>query len=101
MPTPASPTVRRRTLGSLLRQHRLDAGFKATEVAGRLLCHPSKITRIESGERAASARDVRDLCDIYGITDDAERGRLMTLARESRQRGWWQEYDLELPTYAY
>jgi transcriptional regulator with XRE-family HTH domain len=99
MPTPASPTVRRRTLGSLLRQHRVDAGFKATEVAERLLCHPSKITRIESGERAASARDVRDLCDIYGITDEAKRGRLMTLARESRQRGWWQEYDLALPAY--
>ena len=99
MPATTSPTVRRRTLGALLRQHRLNAGLKTSDVADRLICHPSKITRIESGERAASPRDLRDLCDIYGITDEGERDRLTMLARESKQRGWWQQYDLETPAY--
>ena len=32
-------------------------------------------------------------------TDQAERERLMTLAREGKQQGWWQSYDLPYSTY--
>jgi hypothetical protein len=39
------------------------------------------------------------LCLVYGISDEAERERLMTLAREGKQRGWWQKYDLPYATY--
>jgi transcriptional regulator with XRE-family HTH domain len=63
------------------------------DVAERLLCSPSKISRLETGQRAASLRDVRDLCQIYGLTDGAEQERLMSLARAAKQRGWWQEYE--------
>jgi hypothetical protein len=49
---------------------------------------------METGQRGVTARDVRDLCDLYGITDEAERDRLMNLAREGRQSAWWQPYDL-------
>jgi hypothetical protein len=38
-----------------------------------------------------SPRDVRDLLRIYGVVAD-EQARLMQLARESRQKGWWQSY---------
>jgi hypothetical protein len=33
------------------------------------------------------------------VTDPAEREQLMTLAREGKQRGWWQQYDLPYATY--
>ena len=42
----------------------------------------------------AGPRDIRDLCIVYGITDPAERNRLMALAREGKQRAWWQPFDL-------
>ena len=38
-----------------------------------------------------SPRDVRDLLRIYGVPED-QRARLIELARESRQKGWWQGY---------
>ena len=36
---------------------------------------------------------------LYGIDDEEERGRLMTLAREGKQQAWWQSYDLPYSTY--
>ena len=38
-----------------------------------------------------SPRDVRDLLRIYGVPED-QRASLIELARESRQKGWWQGY---------
>jgi Domain of unknown function (DUF5753)/Domain of unknown function (DUF397) len=54
---------------------------------------------METGHGAATLRDVRDLCDLYGVNDEAERDRLMQLAREGKQQGWWQRYDLPYSTY--
>lgn len=64
------------------------------QVTEHLLCSPSKISRIETGQRGATLRDVRDLCDLYAVAGEAERERLMTLAKEGKQQGWWQSYDL-------
>jgi transcriptional regulator with XRE-family HTH domain len=94
-----SPTVRRRELGALLRALRTSAGLTVEQVAERLLCSTSKVSRMETGQRGASARDVRDLCDIYGIEDPARREYLTTLAREGRDQAWWQPYDLPYATY--
>ena len=69
------------------------------QAAERLLCSPSKVSRMETGARGATQRDVRDLCTLYGITDEAERERLMTLAKEGKQQAWWQSYDLPYATY--
>jgi transcriptional regulator with XRE-family HTH domain len=89
-----SPTVRRRELGSLLRALRNARGMTVEQVAGELLCSPSKVSRMETGQRGATARDIRDLCDLYQVTDPAERERLATLAAEGKKQGWWQSYEL-------
>lgn len=94
-----SPTVRRRELGTLLRTLRAERGLTVEQVAERLLCSPSKVSRMETGHRGATLRDVRDLCDLYGVTGQAERDRLMTLAKEGKQQGWWQQYELPYATY--
>ncbi len=49
---------------------------------------------METAQRNATLRDVRDLCDIYEIHDEGIRRQLMDLARGSRGRGWWQGADL-------
>lgn len=95
MPEVRSPTVRRRELGTLLRALRQGRGLTVEQVAVELLCSPSKVSRMETDpRRGVTLRDVRDLCRIYGVTDQAEVGRLMDLARGGKEQGWWQSYDL-------
>ncbi len=95
-----SPTVRRRELGALLRRLRLEKGLTAEQAAAQLLFSMSKLSRIETGHGVATFRDVRDLCDLYGVTDDAQRDHMMNLAAEAKQQAWWQSYDLGYATYA-
>jgi transcriptional regulator with XRE-family HTH domain len=83
--------VRQRRLAAELRRLREAAGLTCEETAARLECSASKISRIETGHVRVSPRDVRDLLRIYGAPED-QRDRLIELARESRQKGWWQAY---------
>lgn len=96
-----SPAVRRLELGTLLRELRAEAGMTAEEVAEELLCSVSKISRMETGHRAVSLRDIRDLCTLYRVSDPALREHLTALAKRSKEQGWWQRYDLpsSLATY--
>jgi len=55
---------------------------------------------METGQGSATARDVRDLCNLYDVTDEAERNRMMTLAREGKGPARWQRYELAYATYA-
>lgn len=62
------------------------------DVARELMCSSAKISRIETGKRSPTLRDVRDLCRLYGVSE-AEQDRLMIIARESKQQGWWNRFD--------
>jgi transcriptional regulator with XRE-family HTH domain len=95
VPEVGSPTVRRRELGAILRTLRLAHGMTVEDVAASLLCSPSKVSRMETGHRGVTRRDVRDLCDLYGVTDPDERERLMRLAVGGKQQGWWQAHELD------
>lgn len=99
MPEVHSPALRRRELGALLRALRNAKGLTVEQVAERLLCSPSKVSRMETGQ-GATARDIRDLCELYGVADAAERDRLTTMAREGKRPARWQRYDLAYARYA-
>jgi len=86
-----SPTVRRRRLGAELRRHRELAGLTIDQVADQLDCSASKISRLETGQTGSNPRDVRDMLALYGV-GDTELEELLAVARETRQRGWWQPY---------
>jgi transcriptional regulator with XRE-family HTH domain len=90
-----SPTLRRRELAARLRALRLERGLTVEQVAEQLLCSPSKVSRMETGQRGATLRDVRDLCGLYGLTDPSQVEYLMGLVREAKQQAWWQSYDLD------
>jgi transcriptional regulator with XRE-family HTH domain len=94
VPEVRSPTVRRRELGALLRKLRTEKGLTVEQAAEQLMFSMSKLSRMETGHGAPSRRDIRDLCALYEVTDEAERKRMMNLAVEGRQAGWWQSYDL-------
>ena len=94
-----SPSVRRRRLAKLLAQLRDDADLTAAQVAKRLEWgSATKLTRIENNEwRFPKISDVRDLLDLYGVTDETVRAAILDLARQGRERGWWEDYGDVLP----
>jgi transcriptional regulator with XRE-family HTH domain len=94
-----SPTLRRRQLGQELRKLREAAGTTIDQVAERLACSASKISRIETGQSGVSSREVRDILAAYRVAGD-KVDELVEMAREAKQRGWWQLYGTVL-TSAY
>ena len=97
--TGTSPTVRQRELGKRLRELRNERDLTIEDVAEKLLCSPTKISRLETGARRPSLRDVRDLCGLYDVEKSAS-AELMDLARQARAQGWWTEFD-DLNLYPY
>lgn len=85
--------MRQRELGMRLRELRNALGLTVEEVGEKLMCSATKISRLETGSRRASLRDVRDLCRLYQVNDEAQAGELMELARQAREPGWWARFD--------
>ena len=51
----------------------------------------TKISRAESGHESIPASEVEKLLDFYGV-EDPLRARLLELAEDATQRGWWEDY---------
>jgi transcriptional regulator with XRE-family HTH domain len=83
--------VRARQLAAQLRRLREAATLTGDEVAARLGWSPSKVSRIETGQSAIAAGDLRRLLDLYEVSG-SQRDRLIELGRDSQQRGWWDAY---------
>ncbi|SDK43304.1 helix-turn-helix domain-containing protein [Streptomyces indicus] len=89
--------VRRILLGSQLRRLRESRGITREQAGYSIRASESKISRMELGRVSFKARDVEDLLTLYGVTDEAERGPLLDLAREANLAGWWHSYSDVLP----
>jgi transcriptional regulator with XRE-family HTH domain len=94
-----SVTARTRGLGGELREARNKAGLSTREVAQQLGLRwsASTISRVENGKRKITSEDVSALCVLYRITGK-ERDKLLDLAREATQSGWWETTNSKLPT---
>jgi transcriptional regulator with XRE-family HTH domain len=86
-----TPPVRRRLLGAALRRYRENLGYALDEAARILECDRSKISRIETGQRGISAKELRELLTEYNVPR-AEQEALLAVAHRGRHHGWWQEY---------
>jgi transcriptional regulator with XRE-family HTH domain len=95
----SSPTVRRRRLAAEMRQLRRASKLTIEQVAESLEWSPGKVSKIENARVSVLPRDARRLLDVYGITEGSERELLLSLARESRERGWWQQYGEIVPDW--
>jgi len=87
-----SPTVRRRRLAGELRRLRDQAQLTIDDVAEKLECSASKISRIETGHVGVTPKDTRELLKLYGVDAD-QLEALVQLAREARKKGWWHTYN--------
>ncbi|MET9918390.1 helix-turn-helix transcriptional regulator [Streptomyces sp. NPDC006435] len=96
----ATPALCRLQLGRELRQLRHEAGLTSTQVVRTLICSPSKLTRLETGDNSVvEAVDVMALCEIYGA-DPEKRALLLGYAAVTKtKRDWWQspEYRPAIP----
>jgi len=97
--TASGPTALRMLLGAHLRRLR-EAQDITRETAGwEIRSSESKISRLELGRVSFKERDVSDLLTLYGVDDEEERARLLALAREANNPGWWHRYGDVLPSW--
>jgi len=90
------PAVGRRRLGIELRRHRAVAGKTMRQVADHLNCSAGKISRLEAGLVAPNVSDVRIMLDYYEVPG-SERDALVAVARQAREKAWWNHYSDVVP----
>lgn len=89
--------VRRRYLIQELKRLRIQKGISQDQVSARMGWDRGKIHRIENGRlQRIKASDVIALCNLYGASPE-ETETLAEIARNSRQKGWWFQYQDVLP----
>ncbi|GAA3762759.1 helix-turn-helix domain-containing protein [Salinactinospora qingdaonensis] len=93
MSTRYSPTVRRRRLSHEIKRRRLQARMTLDEAAKTAEIARTTVSNIESGEKKRpQVNEIKALLDAYQIEDEREREEILTLCRQSRERGWWARY---------
>lgn len=98
MATTPRPSVRLRRLASRLLELRESAGVTQEEIAERAGMNRSTLYRLENALQRPQKSTLVQLLDLYGVTPgDDRRDQLLTLLKESKQRGWLQQYRDELP----
>ncbi|MDB1086733.1 helix-turn-helix transcriptional regulator [Streptomyces sp. ACA25] len=80
-------------MGRELKSLREAASATREEVAERLGCDLTKISRIELGRSGVRKVELETMLDMYGVTDRAKRTALLAISRTSRTKGWWHQYD--------
>ena len=93
------PTVLRMLLGIQLRRLREKANLTPDQAGYAIRASRSKISRVEHGRVGFKERDVSDLLSLYGVTESAERDRMLALARQANDQGWWAKYDDIMPDW--
>lgn len=88
-----SPTLRLKRLATELRALREAAGMTTEHVEKHFEWGNGKVSRLENRKAVRPMiQDIRGLLDLYGVTDERVRDGLLDLARQARERGWWQKY---------
>jgi transcriptional regulator with XRE-family HTH domain len=90
-------SARMRLTGSRLRGYREEAGLTIGDAACILGCDDSKISRVETGQRAIHGDELRLLLDKYGA-GPAARDTLAAMAPPPfGVQGWWTHHQGVLP----
>ncbi|WP_242886013.1 helix-turn-helix domain-containing protein [Actinomadura litoris] len=90
-----SPYVRRRQLAAEIRKLRESHGLTTDDMA-RLVFHSrTKITRLETAQVRPDLVDIMNMLDALEITG-SKYDRLLKLAREAAQKGWWDKYGMSM-----
>ncbi|GAA3023112.1 helix-turn-helix transcriptional regulator [Streptosporangium longisporum] len=89
----ASPTVRRRRLSAELIRLREQAGLSVEEAGRRLEWSRGRLNKMEANKwTRPDLGNIRALLALYSVTDPVQHEAILTLARQSREKGWWSNY---------
>lgn len=96
--TGGGSTVPRRQLGRKLRELRETRQLTVREVVGALEWSKPRVWRYETGQAPMQPTDVEAMCRLYGA-DTALTEALKALARQTKSKGWWHSYGVDLPEW--
>jgi Domain of unknown function (DUF5753)/Helix-turn-helix domain len=97
--TGGGPTVRRMLVGAQLRRLRSEAGLSREQAGEAIRASEWKIHRLENGQVGFKERDVVDLLELYGVSDQDEVTAFVDIALEANTPGWWFQYSDILPQW--
>jgi transcriptional regulator with XRE-family HTH domain len=83
-----SPYVRRLRLAAELRELRKESGKTHEQLAREIGQSRAQISRLENGH-VVDQEDVMRILDALGV-DDNRWTKIMSIAREAGERGWWE-----------
>jgi transcriptional regulator with XRE-family HTH domain len=90
------PTARLRRLAGELRRLRAASEHTRETVEEQTGINTATLYRIENARVRPQKRTLLALLALYGVTDSAERDRLVELTRHASQLGWLQLYESDL-----
>lgn len=93
------PTMLRMLVGLRLRRYREQSGVSRDDAGYAIRASQSKISRLETGRISFKQRDIADLLTLYGVTDEADREALLTMAAQASLPAWWQPYSEVVPSW--
>jgi transcriptional regulator with XRE-family HTH domain len=90
-----SPYVRRRRLAAELLLLRTEHAYSADRLSKETRIQRQKISRLENAKVRPDQDEIMRILDHFGV-GGSRRQKLMTIAREAQERGWWERYHDEM-----
>ncbi|MFD0857029.1 helix-turn-helix domain-containing protein [Actinomadura adrarensis] len=87
----SSPFVRRNRLATELRALREQRGMTAEDLSRQIFRSRVTISKLENARCRPQLPDVLKILDALGV-DDGEWRRILDIARDAAERGWWDGY---------
>lgn len=90
------PSLRGRLLGQELARARAESKLTMEQAADYLQVDQSKISRMEAAIYPAQKVYVLALLDLYNVSDEQRRLKLLRLSEDVWRKGWWDSYRRDL-----
>ncbi len=90
-----SPYVRRRRLAAELIRLREERGYSAARLAEAVGISRQTISRLENGHARPNLDEVMRILDVLKVGKQPW-AKIMTIARDAQERGWWEKYADEM-----
>ncbi|WP_245714171.1 helix-turn-helix domain-containing protein [Nocardia vaccinii] len=93
-PQELGSSLPRRELGRLLRDAREAAGLTLQQAADLMEWGKTTLQNHETAKTAKiREREIRELCELYGVDDPDRIEGMLQLARETTGQSWWRSFD--------